>query len=238
MPKLIAVLAFLLASAFAFATTASAGPEGTSAQQSKRPDGSFTLAQNWNDRVCCKRGNRDWWTTWRACRNAGGHQARNWECRNDGGVGPFDLDLNFNLWTGGRICCKRGYRDWWTTWGECRRLGGHRVHNRQCRDDSWWRDHRVCCQWGRQDFWSSQRECYRRGGYETHNRYCRDDYDNDPSWGDYRDHDGGYDDGGYDNDGDWNRRVCCKRGRQDWWTTWGQCRQAGGEIDRTGCRNE
>src|SRR5262245_46332637 len=203
MARLLTVLAFLFAGAFAFATAASADTASTSAQQSKRPaDGSFTLAQNWNDRVCCKRGNADWWTTWRECQRRGGHQTANRECRNDGGIGGIDLDLNFNLFNDARICCKYGHRDWWTTWRECRRYGGYRAANRECRDDGGWRDHRVCCQYGRQDFWTTQRRCYRYGGYETRNQYCRDDYDNDPPWGDrddWRGDDDG-DRGDYDDD--------------------------------------
>lgn len=258
MARLLTVLAFLFAGFFALASTASADSASTSAQQSKRPEGSFTLAQNWNDRVCCKRGNSDWWTTWRQCQRAGGHQTANRECRRDGGIGGLDLDLNFNLWSGGRICCKYGRRDWWTTWGECRRIGGYRTSNRECRDDSWWNDTRICCQYGRDNFWSTQRRCYRYGGYETHRRYCR--YNNEAPWGDrddWRGGDRGDDDGDYDRDRDRDRgdrddrddsddpynnpdrRVCCKKGYSDWWTTYRECQRAGGsETANRECRND
>ena len=37
---------------------------------------------DWNSRICCKQGRRDWWSTARECRNAGGWEAPRRECRN------------------------------------------------------------------------------------------------------------------------------------------------------------
>jgi hypothetical protein len=85
-----------------------------------------------------------------------------------------------------RICCKRGWQDWWSNWRQCRRAGGVRVANRECRDDwnekwdlrwfSWngrdW-NRRVCCKRGRHDWWTSARECREAFGYQTANRECR-----------------------------------------------------------------
>lgn len=94
---------------------------------------------NWNNRVCCKRGNRDWWSTARECRNAYGYVTHNRECRND----RWDNDRwddrwdnRWNDWQSGwnvRVCCKRGYRDWWTSARECRNAGGYRTYDRACR---------------------------------------------------------------------------------------------------------
>lgn len=86
-------------------------------------DASFILAQySGNRRVCCKRGWRDWWSTYRSCRRNGGHVVANRHCRNDWNEGG-------NV----RVCCKRGWRDWWSTRRDCRRVGGYVVANRQCR---------------------------------------------------------------------------------------------------------
>ncbi len=99
-----------------------------------------------------------------------------------------DADLNVRIdWrdnnyrSNNRICCKRGYRDWWSDWRSCRRAGGHATANRACRDDradNW--GARVCCQRGRGDWWSTQRECRRNGGHVTYPRACRNDRDNRP----------------------------------------------------------
>ena len=166
-------------------------PAMAAQQQSLRPDGSFQLTQNWNDRVCCKRGWQDWWTTWRQCRRSGGQRVANRECRDDWNE---RWDSRWWNWSGGnwnsRVCCKRGRRDWWTTAGECRNSFGYQTANRECRDDrredrwddrwdSRWRDHqgdwnrRVCCKRGYRDWWTTAGECRNNGGYETANRECR-----------------------------------------------------------------
>ena len=85
-------------------------------------------------------------------------------------------DLTIRLGSGDnyRVCCKRGWRDWWSTRRECRRSGGYAVPNRECRnddDDRW--NVRVCCKRGHHDWWSSLRECRRSGGYQVANRECR-----------------------------------------------------------------
>lgn len=174
----------------ALAFAAAAAP----AQQSTRADGSFQLAQRWDERVCCKRGWQDWWTTHRGCRRAGGYVTRNRECRDH-----WDdrWDNRWWQWGGGdwnrRVCCKRGRSDWWTSARECRNSYGYITANRECRDrrdgdwgnddDGWndrddrWREgnRRVCCKRGYSDWWSTARECRRAGGYETANRECRHD---------------------------------------------------------------
>lgn len=143
------------------------------------------------------------------------------------------------------VCCRRGRSDWRTTWRECSRAGGYEVSSRACRNDvwdnrwdrSWWHwpgnlNARVCCKRGRQDWYTSARECRNSYGVQAHNRECRDDrWDNrwDDRWdGRWR-----------DSRGDWNRRVCCKRGRSDWFTTARECRNAYGyETSRRECRND
>ena len=82
-------------------------------------------------------------------------------------------DISITLGSGGRVCCKRGWRDWWSTVRECRRAGGYRVANRECRDDH--ADRRICCKRGRHDWWATFRECRRAGGYQVANRQCRND---------------------------------------------------------------
>ena len=85
-----------------------------------------------------------------------------------------------------RICCKRGWQDWWSSRRQCRRAAGIRVANRECRqewnerwDARWWgwpgRDwnDRVCCERGNRDWWTTARECRDAFGYETTNRACR-----------------------------------------------------------------
>ncbi len=229
MRKYLTLVAFAFAGISAFA---SFGAAAAPLQQSTRADadGSYRTADNWNDRVCCKKGNRDWWTIRRDCNNAGGYQTANRECRDDNNGGGI-IDLNLGL--GSRVCCKRGWQDWWTNWGACKRAGGHQTRNEECRDDwndkwdqRWWGwtgndwDRRVCCKRGNRDWWSTARECRNSFGYETANRECRND-NNDGNWGDNA------------------QRVCCKRGWQDWWTTSSACQRAGGEQTRNReCRDD
>jgi hypothetical protein len=85
-----------------------------------------------------------------------------------------DLQLQVQYRDGNRVCCKRGYRDWWSTYRQCRRSGGHVTANRACRDGRiGYRDARVCCKRGYRDWWSTARQCRRSGGYVTANRACR-----------------------------------------------------------------
>ena len=65
---------------FGFASSSAfAGPNDRSTIADAKP---YQVAA-WNDRVCCKRGWQDWFTTRRACDRAGGRQVRNGQCRDD-----------------------------------------------------------------------------------------------------------------------------------------------------------
>jgi len=95
----------------------------------------------------------------------------------------------------GRVCCKRGWRDWWAySHRSCRRNGGYVVSPRHCRNDFGNIGYRrVCCKRGWRDWWSTPRQCRRSGGYIVRNWHCRNDgrWDDDRRWddrrGDYRD---------------------------------------------------
>lgn len=97
-------------------------------------------------------------------------------------------DQSFQLAQGGRarVCCRRGWQEWWTSARECRRFGGFQTANRNCRDNwndrwdrRWWGwnggswNSRVCCAQGRRVWWTTARECRRSFGYATANRQCR-----------------------------------------------------------------
>jgi hypothetical protein len=113
--------------ACAWPSVAAAG----SPQTSTRID-AFQLAVRDNDRICCKRGRQDWWSTWRQCRRAGGARVANRQCREDWNE-KWDLRWwNYSNWNS-RVCCKRGKRDWWTTARECRNAFGYQTANRECR---------------------------------------------------------------------------------------------------------
>lgn len=102
-------------------SAASAAPEATTLEHAAgAPDTLFTPASHPGDRVCCKRGRNDWWTTRRACWRSGGYAVSARHCRND--------------WNEVRVCCKRGRYDWWTTPRACARSGGYRVSGWQCRN--------------------------------------------------------------------------------------------------------
>src|SRR5262245_47499346 len=97
------------------------------ADNAQHSGASLMLAQYYGggNRVCCKRGYRDWWSTYRSCRRSGGYVVSNRFCRNDRfREGGFRDDRGY-----ARVCCKRGYRDWWSTYGACRRSGGYVVSN-------------------------------------------------------------------------------------------------------------
>jgi hypothetical protein len=78
--------------------------------------GEFQVAAAW-DRVCCKRGMRETWSTRRECWRAGGYAVPNRYCER----------------RVERVCCKRGRYDWWSTPRDCRNRGGHIVANPACR---------------------------------------------------------------------------------------------------------
>ncbi len=87
-----------------------------------------------------------------------------------------DLELQVQYRANSRVCCKRGYRDWWSTYRQCRRSGGYVTANRACRDGRvGYQNTRVCCKRGRADWWSTTRQCRRSGGYIVANRACRRD---------------------------------------------------------------
>ena len=91
-----------------------------------------------------------------------------------GEMNAADLEMQIQYRGYNRVCCKRGYRDWWSTYRQCRRSGGYVTANRACRDGRVGsRDYRVCCKRGYRDWWSTARECRRSGGYITANRACR-----------------------------------------------------------------
>lgn len=96
-------------------------------------------------RVCCSSNYGIGWSTWRQCRMARGQDVMNKVCRKT----RHGVDYNRIFGQGGgwgygqdqynnpdrRVCCKRGYYDWWSTWRECRRSGGYETANRECRND-------------------------------------------------------------------------------------------------------
>jgi hypothetical protein len=125
----IAVLTMMILG-FAGASTATAGPAVP--QYSTATDGSFQVAQRDRDRICCKRGGRDWWSSWRQCRRNGGVRVANRQCREDWNE-RWDIRWwNFTNWNN-RVCCKKGRRDWWTTARDCRNAFGYQTANRECR---------------------------------------------------------------------------------------------------------
>lgn len=119
--RILMTAAIALAGAFGTAGVGSAAPV-SEAQYTKVADLEFQVQYRGDRRVCCKRGYRDWWSTYRSCRRAGGYVTANRACR-DGRVGYQNY----------RVCCKRGYRDWWSTARQCRRVGGYVTANRECR---------------------------------------------------------------------------------------------------------
>jgi len=158
-----------------------------------------------------------------------------------------DVNVQLNFGDNDRVCCKRGNRDWWSNWRECRRTGGRATANRACNDNrvGYRADQRVCCQRGRHDWWSTWRECRRNDGEPTANRECRNDrdnrvyslnrYDND-GWGNNGNGSGGYE--LQDPYGNPDRRVCCNSRNGVTWASWRECRRVGGEdVANKSCRN-
>ena len=152
---------------------------------------------DWDRKVCCKRGNHDWWSTARECRQQYGYETDRDECRDDRNNRDWDdrWDQRWRNWDGDwdrRMCCQKGDRDWWSTPRDCRQRGGWMTRDRDCRNDehdgdrdwndSWdqrWRnwqgdwDRRICCQKGDRDWWSTPRDCRERGGWTTREEECR-----------------------------------------------------------------
>ena len=187
--------AYLAAFASAFAAyalfgTAAAGP----ADRSVMP-GTTKLAADWDDRICCHRGDRNWWSTPRDCRDARGDETDRRECREARHDDDWydRWDQRWRNWPGDwdqRVCCMKDGRDWWSRARECRERGGWIARDRECRDDrhdnDWddrwdqrWRnwegdwDRRVCCLKDGRDWWSTARECRRTGGWMVRDRECR-----------------------------------------------------------------
>jgi hypothetical protein len=181
-------------------------------QFSVRGQGIIPIAHD-DSRVCCKRGNRDWWSTGRECRRAGGHETYNRDCRRDF---PWEDDDYRDHRGNERVCCRTnerfGYRIFWSTNRECRRARGIGQTNKTCR---------------------------KYGGFHRYPRgYDGDrdrDYDRD---GDRdRDHYGDRDRDHYDGR-DPTARVCCTRDGRVWWSNVEECRRAyGREATNQTCRN-
>lgn len=158
----------------------------------------------------------------------------------------------------GSQCCLRDGQVWWADQSTCYRQGGTPTANDYCRrgsvggqyDDGYGYgygyndpygnpDRRVCCSSNYGIGWASWRQCRYARGQDVKNKVCRRTHGID-----YNRIFGGYDNGGgygwgqdpYNNP---NRRVCCKRGYQDWWSTARECRQYGGyETANRECRND
>jgi hypothetical protein len=180
---------FVAAGVLAFAGGAAAEP------QYSRASGALPVSHNDYDRVCCKRGNHDWWSTSRECRRVGGYVTYNRECRHDGHWEQGNNRGN------NRVCCQRpyrgGYQDWWSTERECARAGGYQTYNKVCRRHKsdppfnggyghgpgygqpypQGNEHgRVCCYRDGYVWWSTRYECRRAYGQETYNKTCRRAY--------------------------------------------------------------
>lgn len=168
-----------------------ASPAASEPQYSRAPGVVPAAHDDNNTRVCCKRGNQDWWSTERECRHAGGHQTNDRECRRDGSTD--DWGYNDRKWNE-RTCCQRnerlGYRIFWSTVGECARSGGQGATNKTCRkyggfhpyqrgyqgDQDWQggdQNERVCCSRDGQVWWSNRAECRRAWGQTATNKTCR-----------------------------------------------------------------
>ena len=103
--------------------------------------------QNPDERVCCSNRYGVSWSTVRDCRRSGGQGVSNKTCRNakyppnyDGaygyngnGVFGYDQQDSSAYWNQ-RVCCSDGYnRPTWSTLGQCRRIRGEQVRNKDCR---------------------------------------------------------------------------------------------------------
>lgn len=117
-----------------------------------------------------------------------------------------------------RVCCSSRYGVTWSSWRDCRRARGQDVRNKICRKYK----HRP--NYGYDDGYNGYNNGYNNGygnGYGN-------DYDNG--------HGNGYSQDPYGNP---DRRVCCKRGYHDWWSSWRECRRAGGyETANRECRRD
>jgi hypothetical protein len=120
--------------ALAIATLLPAGDGVAAPQQFAQSSPVDTIQVGPRDRICCKRGWQDWWSSKRQCRRAGGVRVANRACRQEWND---RWDIRWWNWPGrdwdDRVCCKRGSREWWTTAGQCRNAFGYQTANRFCR---------------------------------------------------------------------------------------------------------
>jgi hypothetical protein len=149
---------FASAVALSFAAGAvTAAPASAEAQYSTV--GSFAAAYRGSERVCCKRGWHDWWSTARDCRRNRGEPTRNRECRNDRDNSVHSYNDNNGRYNDGygnngyngngysgydtqdpqgnpdrRVCCNSRNGVTWSTWRECRQARGEDVANKACRN--------------------------------------------------------------------------------------------------------
>jgi hypothetical protein len=157
----------------------------------------------------------------------------------------------------GTVCCARGGQRWWSDANRCYQAGGQPTRNDYCRQSGGYDgngdygygngyagdpygnpDRRVCCNSRYGIGWASWRQCRYAQGQDVMNKICRKH-----KYGvDYNRIFGGYNNGyGYGQDpyNNLDRRVCCKRGWRDWWSTFRECRRAGGyETANRECRRD
>ncbi len=167
-----------------------------------------------NGTVCCSHGGQRWWSDANRCYQAGGQPTRNDYCRQQGG----GYDGNGSGSYGGGYGYNDGYNN----------------------DPYSNPDRRVCCNSRYGIGWASWRQCRYVRGQDMMNKVCRKH-----KYGvDYNRILGGYNNGngygyGQDQYSNPHRRVCCKRGWRDWWSTWSECRRAGGyETANRECRRD
>ena len=187
----------LILTLFALSLPAMAEPQYSTAPGYHRVD--------WDDddRVCCARDGRAWWSNERECRRYGGYATANRVCRNQGDDRSFGFGYNFQGHDPNeRVCCQRdsynGSQVWWSTFGQCARARGQFTANKVCRkyaqkygnydynyDNGYGYGYgqgldpneRVCCQqYDGQVWWTSRGECYRARGQQTMNKVCRKAY--------------------------------------------------------------
>lgn len=179
------------------------------------------------------------------------------------GAGEYSTVTGKAVPLAGSQCCLRDGQVWWADPNTCYRQGGTPTANDYCRrggsgqydddyGDGYGRGHyqdpygnpdrRVCCSSRYGIGWSSWKQCRWARGEDVRNKVCRKargiDYNrifghnNNGGWGGG----GGW---GYDPNNNADRRVCCKRGQYDWWSSLSECRRAGGyETANRECRRD
>lgn len=174
------------------------------------------------------------------------------------GAGDYSTVTGKAVPLAGSQCCLRDGQVWWADPNTCYRQGGTPTANDYCRrggggqydddyDDGYGPgyyqdpygnpDRRVCCNSRFGVGWASWRQCRWARGQDVMNKVCRKtkhgvDYNNLFQ----RRHGGGY---WQDPNDNLDRRVCCKRGSYDWWSTTRECRRSGGyETANRECRRD